>query len=256
MQSAFSKKKNVLFTALITCLLFIISSVFFMVWLDPVSALAAEDGEQTFNVSFYDGTSKFRPDITVTKGEKAAKPATDPVLSGHNFKGWVLKSQNIIWDFDVNFVEKNISLYALFEIQTPPSTTKTGTFSIQVFTMNSRNSFNVDVEYGKVIDLGAHASVAISGREHQGWYYVDKTNEKLKYWDIESDKVTENFQRLFSLWSGGNGTFDPNFSTGGGINPYLLAAIGAGVGAVLVALFGITRSLVLRKKAKKVVIIS
>ena len=70
--------------------------------------------EVTFNLN-YSGAAEAEKQ-TVTRGEKATKPATDPTRDGYKFLGWTTDESGYSpYDFDTS-VTKNIELYAAWEV--------------------------------------------------------------------------------------------------------------------------------------------
>lgn len=119
--------------------------------------------ETKYTVTFdADGGSPVPDNQLVKEGEKASKPTTVPTKEGYNFGGWHNKDGDAAWDFDVNTVTKNTTLYAKWEIKKYKvdfsSLDANGTLSA---TLDGNNFITGnDVEHGKTVEFTAAITTA------------------------------------------------------------------------------------------------
>ncbi|MDR0877385.1 MAG: InlB B-repeat-containing protein [Treponema sp.] len=126
-------------------------------------------------------------------GAKISKPA-DPVLDGSVFEGWYKEADfTTPWDFDVDTVTADITLYAKWDIA--PPTQYTVTFEGN----NGEDAVTEAVDDGGyAADPGAPAVIPASPPDiFAGWYTDDGTF--LVPWTFASDPVTADIT-LYAKW--------------------------------------------------------
>lgn len=123
---------------------------------------------------------------TVDHGELVIEPA-DPTKAGFTFGGWYKEAGCINpWDFDIDTVTDDITLYAKW-------TTKTYTV-----TFNSQSGSAVSsqmVEHGDLVSEPSDPTR--EGYTFEGWY---KQSSCINAWDFANDTVTSNIT-LYAKWT-------------------------------------------------------
>jgi len=127
------------------------------------------------------------PPQSVADGRSADRPNPDPVKSGQVFGGWYNQAGDAKWDFSVNTVSANTTLY----VKWIPSGTN---FTINFFS-DSGSAGSCTVSAGQTI-TGA-PELSKTGYSFAGWYVDDVTF--LNKWNIDSDAVIEN-TTLYAKW--------------------------------------------------------
>ncbi len=132
---------------------------------------------------------------TVTVGEKATKPTTDPIKDGYDFGGWYTNkdcTDGNEWNFDTDTVTTDITLYAKWTETTTPEAPK---FTV---TFDSQGGSTVNpqqVEKDKTVPKPTDPTR--SGYTFDAWYKESACTNK---WDFSTDTVTENIT-LYAKWT-------------------------------------------------------
>ncbi|MDR1939252.1 MAG: leucine-rich repeat protein, partial [Clostridiales bacterium] len=125
------------------------------------------------------GSGTYSEEQSVEAGQKAENPGT-PVRDGYDFSGWwTARSGGERWDFAVNTVTGDMTLYARWDI---------AYYTVE-FDSNGGNAEYEEqrVAHGqKAIDPGAPE---IESFDFSGWWTAKSGGER---WDFETDIVTEN----------------------------------------------------------------
>ena len=152
------------------------------------------------------------PDQTVQYGEKILRPE-DPVREGYHLEGWYsdidLKNK---WDFDVDTVQGNMTLYARWAEGDPAGAGGSWWWLLGVVllilllllllgrkTVRFDTGCGVKVEKQRVRRGGYIRSPEVpvwSGKKFMGWYAGETGTRP---WDFETDKVRKNMT-LYAKW--------------------------------------------------------
>jgi uncharacterized repeat protein (TIGR02543 family) len=143
----------------------------------------------TYDVTFdVDEGSSVDPILGVYEGSMITEPA-EPTKDGYTFEGWYKEATfDNLWNFDVDVVTQNTTLYAKWEII--PEVTYNVTF---------------DVDGGSSVEMQVVAEDGLAtkpadptkdGYTFEGWY-KEATFDNL--WDFDVDTVTEDIT-LFAKW--------------------------------------------------------
>ena len=152
-----------------------------------------------FTLSYETGAGSKIESVSVQNGAKAEKPI-DPVLEGYTFGGWYTgEDYTTAWDFTVNTVTKDTTLYAKWIIKT---------YTITFVTNGGTEVSAITVNHGeKAIQS---ASPTRTGYGFDGWF----TDEALsKAFDFTKDTVTANIT-LYAKWKLGSYTIQYNLNGG------------------------------------------
>ncbi len=153
----------------------------------------------TFTLSYETGTGSKIESATVQNGAKADKPI-DPTLEGYTFGGWYTEEDyTTAWDFSVNTVTKDTTLYAKWIIKT---------YTITFVTNGGTEVSAITVNHGdKAIQS---ASPTRTGYGFDGWF----TDEALTLaFDFTTVTVTSNIT-LYAKWKLGSYTIQYNLNGG------------------------------------------
>jgi uncharacterized repeat protein (TIGR02543 family) len=141
------------------------------------------------------------PPETVQHGELATEPA-NPEKAGFIFTGWYKEPEcQQLWDFDVDVVDSDVTLYARWEIPT------------HTVTFDSRGGSDVppaEVPDGEKVPVPGKPSK--EGYDFTGWY---TDPEATAPWDFETNVVTEDIT-LYAGWVESKLTHTVTFDTQGG----------------------------------------
>jgi uncharacterized repeat protein (TIGR02543 family) len=149
---------------------------------------------KTYTVSFNsNGGSAVSPIANVDSASTITAP-TAPTRTGYIFDGWYKEAAyTTLWNFASDKVTANITLYAKWNVVTPPATPK------YTVTFNSNGGSAVspvaNVDSGTVV--AAPTAPTRTGYTFDGWY---KETTYATAWNFASDKVTANIT-LYAKWS-------------------------------------------------------
>lgn len=155
----------------------------FAVWRNPVYTV-------TFEAN---GGSETAPFTDIAPGSTITKPQ-DPEKEGYVFKGWYKENSfETQWDFDLDQVNSNLTLFAKWdEILTPPSNVAyTVTFEANG---GSKVATITDIKPGSTIVKPKDPQK--EGYVFKGWYKEDSFETQ---WDFDLDQVNSNLT-LFAKW--------------------------------------------------------
>ena len=146
--------------------------------------------EVKYTVTFNSNEGSNINTIEVVSGQKITKP-TDPTKDGYIFGGWFKDSAlTKIWNFDVDIVTSNLTLYAKWDEDTSIETKYTVTF-------NSNEGSNIDpievVNGGKITKP---ADPTKDGFVFAGWF---KDSALTQTWNFDVDTVNSNLT-LYAKW--------------------------------------------------------
>lgn len=161
---------------------------------------------QSFTVNFDSNGGTIMNSIQVTKGDKITIPSV-PTKLGYTFKGWYADIDlSNIWNFDVNTVISDLTLYAKWEKDAVVST-----YDVTFDTQGGTHIELAKVEAGQRLDKPQNPSKP--GFEFDGWF----TDELMTIqYDFERP-VTSNFT-LYAKWKKVIPTekYDVHFESNGG----------------------------------------
>jgi len=159
--------------------------------------------KKNYNVIFESNGGTDVVSQKVTNGQKAVKPSPNPTKEDYIFGGWY-KDNNIFndeWDFATDVVNRDITLYAKWNVIPPNSFT---------VTFNSMGGSAVDTQIvtdGNKVPKPANPTQ--NNLIFEGWFKETAlTNE----WDFATDVVTANIT-LYAKWKN---TFVVTFNSNGG----------------------------------------
>lgn len=141
------------------------------------------------------GGSPVPAPVTVPIGDGIDKPATDPVLVGRTFLGWVTDT-GYFWDFNTVTgnpatgapVRKDMTLYAKYYPDTLTVTFMDGAVQIDQY----------QVDYG---DLATPTTQPLSKTDHTFLYWADSTDTE---WDFNTPITADT--TLYAVWRQNGGT--------------------------------------------------
>lgn len=142
---------------------------------------------------FYDGETSFV--LTDLVKDAILTEPVAPVRTGYVFDGWSKSKYSIEkWNFSTDTVQKDITLYALWQTETPETYTVT-------FNANGGKFYNDKTTFDKTnLSYGEKLSEPITPEKENYEFIGWSTDEYLAdYWDFEIDTVTGNFT-LFAIW--------------------------------------------------------
>ncbi|GEM_PF-2017765 len=131
--------------------------------------------------------------ITVDYNTKLNEPE-QPTKEGSTFAGWYYSELNKIWDFNLNAVSKNVTLYAIWE-------------SNYIVIFNSQGGSAIDIVSAPASSLLIEPSQPT--RENNtflGWY---KESQCINEWNFDTN-IVSNSMTLYAKWNTNKVTFESN----------------------------------------------
>ncbi len=159
--------------------------------------------EPNIVVSFDSNSGSSVDSQYVAEGDKATKP-TAPTKTGYTFINWYAESDlTTLWDFDIDTINSNISLYAKWEINS-----YTVTFDSNLGTSITNQVINYGGELTKPM---------VSTRT--GYIFVDwcSDSDLTTPWDFGNDTINSNIS-LYAIWQISTYTVTFNSSSGSSVS--------------------------------------
>ncbi|WP_159640026.1 InlB B-repeat-containing protein [Erysipelothrix anatis] len=146
---------------------------------------------ETFDVTFNsNGGSAVSSQVGLSKGAKISKPL-DPSRSGYTFKGWFVdEAMTTSWNFDMNTVTGNTTLYAKWDVNPVVET-----FDV-TFDSNGGSAISSQVGLSKGAKISKPLDSSRSGYTFKGWFVDEAMTTS---WNFDTDTVDTNIT-LFAKW--------------------------------------------------------